>query len=765
MPIADRLSLESTGSWLKLGVLLWIYRCSGNASLPTTEIQAVTFTDIVGVHIPWQSTHDPVYIMPQPDGTEPFMARTCEENTWCLGTVMWTFTKHRGVVDLFLKVNSTWSSTVWTFQDQQLQNVTVSLIVCKLDPNEEPETFEPKAWIRPNSTLETVFGWTTKPVAVFLFQSIQTPAIRCDPNSWCMDLIYHTVKTRSKDKAFRILILLNNSRLNMSTTALVCFLESGAFQYRLFSLRFPFDSLNPKEEKSIMSLDHINRGVFHIPISWTTKLHPYMSIFKDSEKTEASACEINTTCTVIGSRWVSYLSNQSHSELPQVSLSITAKNRAHMSRYKLFLYDSSNPADHGAYELIVVKFDMLPQAIKISPEVILGGLAVNFSIPGQFGNHVPQFFFFTNVSTNAYLCKEKTTCGGDFMWTFVGANGTRLMRGLIWTEGKGEFWNSTLISLIGQSVTSYTIKWGKHDPVTATTRNLNWSSQHVTRQFPMSTTQLTPKPDDKTFTTTLIGLAIFAVLSCLAFALLLYCHIKSRKLRQNQPIQDAASSYSLPNDGQRGVLGGYEELASVRLPNEYDALGSRVSDYESLDDFDFTKESVQNSQNLFSNARHVYQSINSCSDLQPSPTQNNLNVDSSSALRRAKSSDFEKKHLCGASLKTVGNVSLRRSVSCSEGRKRISGDNDINGVIVSYLEGDRRDAVKREVHYENCVFSADEVNARSSLFSRTSDVPTVGQIEGAHADEFRQAQDGDSNYLTFLEDDEEPVIYLELKEF
>ena len=116
------------------------------------------------------------------------------------------------------------------------------------------------------------------------------------------------------------------------------------------------------------------------------------------------------------------------------------------------------------YVLIIMFLfpDMLPQAIKISPEVILGGLAVNFSIPGQFGNHVPQFFFFTNVSTNAYLCKEKTTCGGDFMWTFVGANGTRLMRGLIWTEGKGEFWNSTLISLIGQSVTSYTIKWGKH---------------------------------------------------------------------------------------------------------------------------------------------------------------------------------------------------------------------------------------------------------------------------------------------------------------
>ena len=167
-----------------------------------------------------------------------------------------------------------------------------------------------------------------------------------------------------------------------------------------------------------------------------------------------------------------------------------------------------------------------------------------------------------------------------------------------------------------------------------------------------------------------------------------------------------------PSEDNRQLPGIYDELPSRNV--SYDDLGDRCSDYECLTDLDLSKETGDTNSNLMEDPSSAYQSIHSKSSrLHPHVQRifpEGLNVP------RSETNSFGSVGLqpSEVSWNTEQSVPLAQSHSSSRCNER-----ELSG---------------RE-------------NSESFIASPQTQDP------------------GDGDYLTVLDLDEEPVIYLELREF
>ncbi|GFS13293.1 hypothetical protein ElyMa_003133500 [Elysia marginata] len=109
---------------------------------------------------------------------------------------------------------------------------------------------------------------------------------------------------------------------------------------------------------------------------------------------------------------------------------------------------------------------------------------------------------------------------------------------------------------------------------------------------------------------------------------------------------------SPPREDARGSRGGYEELPGNQLPDGYDHLGERGSDYDDLTDLDLTKDKWERSTNLFYDTRNIYQSIHSRSMRKISQVSQTAQPEAA-LLRRVKSFSFDETFLHDAPIKLL----------------------------------------------------------------------------------------------------------------
>ncbi|GFR60618.1 hypothetical protein ElyMa_000083800 [Elysia marginata] len=440
------------------------------------------------------------------------------------------------------------------------------------------------------------------------------------------------------------------------------------------------------------------------------------------------------------------------------ALSVTVKifpNDYNSSTFYAYFYDYRYPAVYKVYQLLTRKKEIVLQYTKDVMVKAMTAKTASFTFLLAWKSpRRPEMFFFEDINKAGQICDEGTLCDGRITWTAQEETQEGGELSINITLLEVQEMEDCAVYFMGETIQDsrlYKLKLNS-----SMSGNKEWDRQ--------------PNPEYEGEGLSKIAISAIFLGSFTVFLLV----VMTIQLVRSRWIQTAkGDSSSAPNAcSERRLSGGYSEFSSNRASGVYQEPEDKESDYESLPEIYPANESASincKPEDLSRNAYDDFLSSRKRMEL-PQRGETRASVKSKEIFSRTKSCDYKDLNRCEGYLKNV-ELDLRpRSNSYPAYNKKKTNTTESETTNTSMNDYERLQVACREdTQYETFAHSASLPTGKTpaTFASSGNKLQTAAYIHGNGTwdeDEPAHAQPGDGDYLTVLEVDEEPVVYLELRE-